>query len=278
MANDDDPVEGLRQCRDQFRANLMQLYSLIGTGYEMALQLDREPSARKRFFDESYFKSTRVWEVRTRRDLYREVFKFLLDAWTVNEKKRASKYATVVWHLDRKKIPPEAAASTIDIYDGIDAIARHGIPDPVILDPRDVGDGMTATGEKIDYGDEDDEEPEENLEIQTTGPSGKEAEETHHGNSDQSGNRAKNETDEAGTFMLVIRSERQRQKLLSVPLGYPFRVHLIPVEGNEAGHLFKVRRVVPPKLTSWLGIQPIIRDDEEWYTPDAWEYPEELCD
>ncbi|GEO17275.1 hypothetical protein [Microvirga aerophila] len=247
----------------------------------MALWLHKDEDARKRFFNEEYFKRTRTWARTEKRDLFREVFKYLLDAYSLDEKKRASKYATVVWHLDSKGISPEVAAANIEIYHGIDAIARHGIPDPVILDPRDVGDGMTATGEKIDYGDDDDEESEEDLEAETTEPSGEATEVTHPGNPDQSGGKSESDGGEAGDAAMLIRvigSERQLQKLSSVPLGWEPKVRLIRVEVDGPELVFRLRRVVPPKLPGWLGIRSIEKDDEEWYAPDEWEYPEELCD
>ena len=149
-----DPVEALIECRDRFQVNETGYHEerrqLTATIYAIALRLLKDEDASDRFHAQDYFH--RPWRryVRTPRDLFREVFKFV----TGEGNKTASKYSKVLWHLHEGNCDPEDAASVIDVAGGIEKMARCGIPQPTYIHPADVGDGMDGFGNKINYPDD----------------------------------------------------------------------------------------------------------------------------
>jgi len=150
-----DPVEAISECRNQFRQNESgyreNRLRLVATIYAISLRLVYDDEAQDRFFDKEY--SQRVWRrhIRTSRDLFREIFKYV----TEEDNKIASKYAKVIWLLSQANIHPGDAAYVIHRSGGIEKMVREGIYKPEYFNPRDVGDGMDANGKKIEYPDEE---------------------------------------------------------------------------------------------------------------------------
>src|SRR4028118_1025013 len=92
-----DPVEQLCECRDRFQANEKGYHEtrqeLVAKIYLLALLLTQDQEAQDRFFAQSYFQKAWRRHVRTERDLFREVFKFV----TGEGNKISSKYAKILW-------------------------------------------------------------------------------------------------------------------------------------------------------------------------------------
>jgi hypothetical protein len=109
-----------------------------------------DKDAQDRFLKQDYFQRAWCWHVRTPRDLFRELFKYLTDEGN----KTASKYGKVLWHLYQDQVHPEEAVSAISLSGGIEKVARSGLQKPTYYDPRDVGDGMDPYGRKIHYPDD----------------------------------------------------------------------------------------------------------------------------
>ena len=88
-----DPVDALRECRDRFQQNEKSYHELrrllVVTIYALALRILADAEARDRFFALEYFQKPWRRYVRTPRDLFREVFKYI----TNEGSKIASKYA-----------------------------------------------------------------------------------------------------------------------------------------------------------------------------------------
>ena len=127
--------------------------------------------AGDRFFTLEYFQKPWRRYVRTPRDLFREVFKYI----TNEGNKIASKYAKILWLLYEADVHAENAAYVLHRSGGIEKMAREGIFKPVHVDPRDVGDGMDAYGNPIHYPDEEfasakdqEEEDESPVEVPST--------------------------------------------------------------------------------------------------------------
>src|SRR5215203_5759458 len=94
-----DPVDALERCKGLFQQNEKGYhatrYELVATVYANGLRLLSDKDAQDRFLKQDYFQRAWCWHVRTPRDLFRELFKYLTDEGN----KTASKYGKVLWHL-----------------------------------------------------------------------------------------------------------------------------------------------------------------------------------
>jgi hypothetical protein len=149
------PLENLVACKEQWSKNELgyrkKKYELIGEVYGHAiLMLNKEVEASK-FYALPYWRGPRLRKARTTRDLFRDVFEFILDAKSTNEQKAASKYAGVLAELYRAEVPPENAAARIAYDGGIEQIHRQGLGTRIAPAAADVGDGMDLRGRKVHY-------------------------------------------------------------------------------------------------------------------------------
>jgi hypothetical protein len=139
-----EPIEALRECQARYVRSETKyremLYQLLATVYANALLIVDVDHAVELFYQESYWKRERRWQVRNRRDFFRDVCKYVVGATTTEERKIASKYATVLWHLGEAHIPTDGAASAILCCGGIEAIARRGLVFPAPWDPQGAND------------------------------------------------------------------------------------------------------------------------------------------
>ncbi|MER9741699.1 MULTISPECIES: hypothetical protein [unclassified Mesorhizobium] len=131
----------------------------IATVYAHALRLECDQVERDRFYQQKYWKSfIKPSELKSARDLFRDVCKYFLKAQYQDpngDGKLASKYSAVMAAMHAHDVFPEDVPDMIQIHHGIEKIARNGFVKPAYIDPRDVGDGMTAQGEQIIYPDEE---------------------------------------------------------------------------------------------------------------------------
>jgi hypothetical protein len=149
-----DEVEALKICRRRFKAMYRKYRrgrrELTATVYGISLRLLNNEAGQIRLLNEAQFRERPPRKFEVPRDLFRVVWMFV----TKEDPKLASKYAKVIWRLYERKVHPEAAADLILRSGGIEKVAQFGLYTPPYVDPRDVGDGMDAEGNRIWYREE----------------------------------------------------------------------------------------------------------------------------
>jgi hypothetical protein len=149
-----DEVEALRICRGRFKEMHRKYHKerreLTATVSAISVRLLNNEAGQIKLLNEPQFREHPPRKFEGPRDLFRVVWMYV----TKEDPKLASKYAKVIWRLYEAKVHPEAAADLILRSGGIEKVAQFGLYTPPYMDPRDIGDGMDADGNKIWYREE----------------------------------------------------------------------------------------------------------------------------
>jgi hypothetical protein len=154
-----EPLAVLRKCRDYFirseAAYRDSRYQLLARVYAEALRISDSVQGMKLFYEEDYWHGCIHRQPRGIRDVFRDVCAYVTNATDMEERKIASKYAKVLWHLSEEKVPPEHAESAIRCSGGIEKIARSGLCPPPTFDPNSFCDDDEDEKSQLTRGEED---------------------------------------------------------------------------------------------------------------------------